>query len=101
MYSSTYYWDQKHERLGAFTPDKNLPQSPERELCFVLYLLGNKIRETEMFNNMLPVSAVFHSCGRLCPQKRIAEEKVSLYNTLYWLVHAEKKSSTGAQCFML
>lgn len=101
MYSSTYYRDQKHERLGGFTPDKNLPPSPERQLCFVLYLLGNKIRETEMFNNTLPVSAVFHSCGWLCPQKCTAEEKVSPCNTLCWLVDAEKKSSTGAQRFML
>lgn len=49
-----------------------------------------------MFNNTLQVSAAFHSCGWLCPQKRTAEEKVSPYNTPYWLEHAEKKPSTGA-----
>lgn len=101
MYSSIHYWDQNYKLFGAFTPEKNLPQSPERELCFVLYLLGNKIRETQMFNNILPVSTVFHSCGWLCPQKHSEEGKVSLHNTPYWLVPAEEKSSTGAQCFML
>jgi len=58
MCSSTYYRDQNYKCLGAFTPDKNLPQLLERELCFVLYPPGNKIRKTEMFNNVLPVSAV-------------------------------------------
>lgn len=101
MYSSTYDQDQNYKRLGAFTPDKNLPRSPERELCFVLHLLGNKIRETKMFNNMLPVSAVFHSCGRLCPQRRTADENASPYNTPHWLAHAEEKSSTGAQRFVV
>lgn len=65
----------KPQDLGAFTPDKNLPQSLERELCFVLYLLGNKIRETKMFNNMLSESAVLHSCGWLCPQKHTVKRK--------------------------
>lgn len=101
IYSSIHYWDQNYKLFGAFTPEKNLPQSPETELCFVLYLLGNKIRETQMFNNILPVSAVFHSCGWLCPQKNSEEGKVSLHNTPYWLVPAEEKSSTGAQRFML
>lgn len=65
----------KPQCLGACTPEKNLPQSLERELCFVQYLLGNKVRETKMFNNMLSESAVFHSCGWLCPQKCTVKRK--------------------------
>lgn len=50
--------------------------SGKREFCFVLYLLGNKIRETKMFDNMLPVSAVFHSCGRLCHRSTLLKIKL-------------------------
>lgn len=78
--------------LGACTPNKNLPQSLETELCFVLHLLGNKIRETKMFNNMLLDSAVFHSCGWLCPQKCTVKRKVSPCSTrwLGWCVHIRR-----------
>lgn len=92
-------WDHKYKHL-LFTPNKNLPQSPERSsLCFVLYLLGRKLRE--MFNTKLEVSAVFHSCGWLCPQELSNAEQASLHTTQHKLLHAEKKSSAGALCFML
>lgn len=89
--SSSYYQHQKL-RILVHAHQIKICLSLWRQLCFVLHLLGNKIRETKMFNNMLLDSAVFHSCGWLCPQKCTVKRKVSPCSTrwLGWCVHIRR-----------